>query len=574
MIEDVYEPLSRFRDEFRGRFAALAAERIDSLVRSSGIDVKANARTSDEAASFEKTAASHGRWKAFFCALSVLSFLALAVAAGAAVLMYDELERGTFATLVAGAFAALALGILFATRCSRRARLQRQAEADAKAKVDEAWGQVAPLNALFGWDEATKLFESTVPRVHFDKYFAAERLDAMRRLFGLEDSFFDGKSVELVLSGAINGNPFLVVQYLEMSWGTKTYEGTKTISWTEYERDSNGRRRAVRRTETLRAHVTKPIPVYSEHKRLIYGNDAAPGLSFTHEPSGLSAKGGIMDSLSKRRRLSDLRKFSRNLDDDSNFTLMTNEEFETWFYTKDRDNEVEFRLLFTPVAQSQMLALMKDDKVGFGDDFTFVKSRKVNTIAAHHLDSCSVDTDPARFRHWDCRVVKRNFMDMTESFFRNVYFSLAPLLAIPLYQQTRTHEDIWGELAEGSPASSWEHESIANYFGDDRFKHPQCITRCILKTCSSRREDGTSAVRVTASGYKGEDRVDYVSVYGGDGRYHDVAVRWVQYLPVEGSGEMVVTEKPTPDESFAASFKASPASVFRRAMYSYLSACR
>ena len=39
---------------------------------------------------------------------------------------------------------------------------------------------------------------------------------------------------------------------------------------------------------------------------------------------------------------------------------------------------MEFRLLFTPVAQMQMLALMKDNEVGYGDDFTFLKDHKVN----------------------------------------------------------------------------------------------------------------------------------------------------------------------------------------------------
>ena len=329
MIEDVYEPLSRYRDEFRGRFAALAKERLDELVGKSGVDLKANARTSDEAISLFDSARTHGRWKIFHGVVSGIFFGACALSACACFL--GELERGIFAACVAGACVALALGILFAVWCRSRGKMQRNAEDAARAKRDEAWAQMAPLNSLFGWDEANRLIEKTVPRLAFDPYFTAARLDALKRLYGLDDSFFDGKSMLFVQSGRINGNPFVFGQYLEMEWGEKTYEGTKTISWTEYERDSNGRRRAVRRTQTLHAYVTKPIPVYSDHKVLVYGNDAAPNLSFSHEPSGLSAKGGFFDSLKKRRRLSDLRKFSRNLEDDSNFTLMSNHEFETWF---------------------------------------------------------------------------------------------------------------------------------------------------------------------------------------------------------------------------------------------------
>ena len=183
---------------------------------------------------------------------------------------------------------------------------------------------------------------------------------------------------------------------------------------------------------------------------------------------------------------------------------MGNHEFETWFHAKDRDNEVEFRLLFTPVAQMQMLGLMKDTKVGYGDDFTFVKRRKINVLFSRHLNDAAIDTDPDRFRSWDYDSAAKTFMSFNERYFKDAYFSLAPLLAIPLYQQTRTHEDIWKGVV-GRPASSfWEHEAVANYHGEEAFRHPGCITRSILKTHVVRRDDGESTVAVTAYGYSGE----------------------------------------------------------------------
>ncbi|MBE6382117.1 MAG: hypothetical protein E7049_03770 [Lentisphaerae bacterium] len=568
MIEDVYEPLARYRDDFRGRFAALAAERLDALVGKSGVDIRANAKTSDEALALFGSARSHGRWKTFHGIVSALFFVACALSACACCL--GEFERRDFAALVAGGCVALGLGVLFAVWCRSRAKLQRNTEDAARAKRDEAWAQMAPLNGLFGWDEANRLIEKTVPRVAFDPYFTASRLDALKRLYGLDDSFFAGKSMLFVQSGRINGNPFVFGQYLEMEWGEKTYEGTKTISWTEYERDANGRRRAVRRTQTLHAYVTKPIPVYGDHKILLYGNDAAPRLSFSRRPSGLSAKGGLFESLKKRRRLADLREFSRNLDDDSNFTLMSNEEFETWFHAKDRDDEVEFRLLFTPVAQTQMLTLMKDTEIGFGDDFSFVKSGKMNFLSSVHLDAGSINTDPSRFADWDFRKVGRKFADFSAAYFKDVYFALAPLLAIPLYQQTRTHEDIWREFASGESSSSWEHEAIANYHGESHFAHPECMTRSILKTRVAAREDGASVVSVTASGYKGIDRVEYKSVYGNDGRWHDVPVRWVEYLPVSHTGSICVDEREKPSDGFSSRYAQSSASAFRRSIYSFV----
>ena len=44
MLKDVYEPLSRYRDEFRARFAELTRARFAELTKASGIDVAANRR--------------------------------------------------------------------------------------------------------------------------------------------------------------------------------------------------------------------------------------------------------------------------------------------------------------------------------------------------------------------------------------------------------------------------------------------------------------------------------------------------------------------------------------------------
>ena len=115
--------------------------------------------------------------------------------------------------------------------------------------------------------------------------------------------------------------------------------------------------------------VCKPIPVYSEERFLLYGNDAVPGLTFSRSPSSLSGGDGILHSLHKKIVIGGLKDFSRNLEDESQFTLMANHDFEAFFHATDRNNEIDFRLLFTPLAQQQMLKLLKDKKIGFGDDF-------------------------------------------------------------------------------------------------------------------------------------------------------------------------------------------------------------
>lgn len=566
MIEDVYEPLARYRDEFRQRFAALARERFKELTATSGIDVGANRKLVSEINKLQGRADSAGTKKTLCGWLMALGFVGAAVAFAGAMVMDepDSKARGLWAL---GVVVGVVLGIAMIPPFNAAKKLLGRLEARIAERKGVAWRQMEPLNRLYTWDVTVKLIEATVPRLEFDPYFAADRLASLHDQFGWDDSFNEDKSMIFAQSGEINGNPFVFGHYLDMEWGEKTYEGTKEISWTEWERDADGKRRRVRRYQTLHACVTKPIPVYSEQKLLIYGNDAAPNLSFTRQPSGLTGTDGeLWGSIRKKWRLSRLKAHSRNLDDDSNFTLMGNHEFETWFHAKDRDHEVEFRLLFTPVAQTQMLNLMKDTEVGYGDDFTFIKQRKVNVLFSQHLNEAAIDTDPSRFHSWDYDSAFSYFIEFNEKYFKDAYFALAPLLSIPLYQQVRTHENIWKDVA----ASFWEHEAVANYYGEDRFAHPSCITRNILKTDVVRREGGESTIAVTAHGYRGEERVDYKEVYGGDGNWHSVPVPWVEYLPVQRTSNMCLSERDSPSDLFKEQAAASGNGVFRRSILSFL----
>ena len=572
MIEDVYEPLARYRDEFREKFASLAREKFKDLTQKSGVDVDANRVLVKEINALQAEADSAGSNKSCWGCLMKLGFICAAGGFVMSVAASDVIGPDMQGWCVLAIVIGVAFGCLMIPFHNAAARRLAKLQSQIAAKKSDAWKQMDPLNRLYTWDVTVKLIEATVPRLAFDPYFAADRLAALRGQYGWDDSFNDGKSVLFAQSGVINGNPFVFGHCLDMEWGEKTYEGTKSISWTEWEEDSEGNEHPVQRHETLHAYVTKPIPVYNEQKLLVYGNDAAPNLSFSRQPSGLSGEGGgFWDSLRKKRRLNDLKSFSRNLDDDSNFTLMSNHEFETWFHAKNRNDEVEFRLLFTPIAQTQMLSLMKDTSVGFGDDFAFVKKKKINMLFSDHLDKATIDTNPSRFHSWDYDKASQFFQSFNERYFKAVYFALAPILSIPLYQQTRTHEDIWKDVLDGRPASFWEHEAVANYHGEEKFRHPECITRSILKTKVVKRDDGESTVAVTAYGYRGEDQVDYESVFGGDGCWHDVPVHWTEYLPVQRTSNICLSERGTPSDAFRRRAAESRESAYRRSILSFLS---
>jgi len=335
-----------------------------------------------------------------------------------------------------------------------------------------------------------------------------------------------------------------------MEMGTKTYSGTKTIYWTTRERGADGKMHTVQHSEVLTASVTAPYPGYYEKTRLIYGNTAASDLKFYRQKSGLANREG---SLSYKWRKHKLQRKARDLND-SDFAMMTNEEFEVAFDTSNRNNNQQFALLFTPLAQSNMLKLLKDREVGYGDDFDFGKDCMINTIIPEHIQTLELDMNPSQYCNFDYDKAERDFYTINANYFRAIYFSLAPLLCVPMYQQIRSRQDIYGRDMQQHSAF-WEHEALANFWGQDHFKHPKCVTDCILKTQEKPTADGNSLITVFAYGYRVERRLTYVSKWGGDGRMHRVPVYWDEYLPVTGEGSIRMTEDNQCDDSSATQYQ-------------------
>jgi hypothetical protein len=554
LTDDVYEPLARYRDAFKAEHARNTSECFEALVSRSGIDADANAGTVAEIRTLERQAAASDARRVRWKNVRLLTVcLVIACAAGLVLYVLPRVSDiqpplavdGPWAlACLAGAAGGILLTVSKLNAIIRAAEARLRELRDALAqKTQEAWAQLAPLNRLYDWDTVARLIQKTVPRLALDPYFSCGRLDELRRTFGWDDAFNRDKSVLFAQSGAINGNPFVLAETLDYRMAEKTYTGTLSISWQERVRGSDGKSRMVTRHQTLHASVTKPAPDYTRQKFLIYGNEAAPTLTFSRTPSRLSGlDAGVINNWRKAREIKKLEAFSRNLDDDSGYTIMANREFAALFHATDRNDEVQYRLLFTPLAQHQMVALLKDKTVGYGDDFTFIKSRMINRIHPAHLTGLDISAAPSLFHAYDLAAARRFFNDYSNAYFKALYFALAPLLTIPLYQQHRSHADIYRDVY-GKTASFWEHEAIANFHGEPAFRHPDSCTANILKTELARSDDGTHTVSVTAHGFRGHPRTDYIAQFGGDGRSHQVPVHWTEYEPVSRTSALAVQER-------------------------------
>nr|WP_320051241.1 hypothetical protein [uncultured Desulfuromonas sp.] len=561
MAVDILDPVDLYRTVLKEAHARNVSEFFEDLVRRSGVDERTNVKTVAEVRILEvqiKKGISSSRWWRILRGTIVLAAFICSIMAFA-----HRADRVIAIGSVVGALTGIVL-----TRWQLNPRIGSINEhiANLKAQLDErlqeAWKQVAPLNQLYHWGMFAELVRQTVPRIELDPYFSNGRLNELRNSFGWTDLFNQDSSLMFSHSGELNGNPLIIGRKLNHRLGTKTYTGTLTIHWTETEKDTDGRSRTVSKSETLRATVDKPFPVFLEDAFVIYGNEAAPNLSFTREPSDLSGlDDGIINDWLKAWATKKLEAKSRSMK--SGFTIMSNSEFDTLFGATDRDHEVQFRLLFTALAQQEIVKLLKDKTVGYGDDFAFTKAKMINLVRPFHMGDTDISSDPTKFHAYELEYARKIFNEYQNDLFKSVFFGIAPLLTIPLYQQHRSHADIYRDVYERS-SSFWEHESIANYFGENRFQHPKCITRSILKTHVKSHSDGMHVVRVSASGYSSINRVDYVSVLGGDGTYHRVPVKWVQYIGVSHDSEMVLldrahfgasAESPTTDDDWQEAFQ-------------------
>ena len=537
MIDDVYEPLEQFTAHFKTAHVNNTSDFFEDLVRQSGVDEEANAKTVQQLRQLEQQAgganSTHKWWQ-------ILRGVVLAAALLALPYVFTHYSWLWLVVLTA-IFAPV---IYWLNRVINDSHAQLKGlEQACEAKRAEAWGQMAPLNRLFDWDIVAKLMQKTVQRIAFDPYFSNARMEELRNSFGWSGELGDDHSVVFTHSGVLNGNPFILARTLTHWMGNKTYHGSLEISWTEQVRGSDGKWHTERRCETLHASVKHPFPEYDNQTFIIYGNEAAPDLLFSRSPSKLSKlEDGFFDKMRKNHAIKKLESKSRDIGEGKTFSVMSNHEFDALFDATDRNHEVQFRLLFTPLAQQEMLKLLKDSQVGYGDDFTFNKMNMINVVGPAHMRHTDIGGEPEKFHAYELAQARIFFNGYHNDFFRSFYFGIAPLLAIPLYQQHRPHSDIYNNPRASKPCF-WEHEAIANYHGEAEFRHPDCVTRSILKAASKIEADGSQRVRVTASGYSSVERVDYIAVLGGDGRSHKVPVHWHEYHDVQRASDMIVMEK-------------------------------
>lgn len=538
MDQSILEPIKSYFEQYRDSHRQLAEQYFDGLVNESGVSAEENAALMSERnkalAKFNVADAKVRKLRALRAVSIVVAVLAVLAGIITCVALWDVKRWVGLLVLALCAVTAVAMILCVCLVLNKRIKSGGEVADKFKKQADDiearAWKQMQPLNSKYDWNIPAALIYQTVPQIQLDKYFDEDKLAYFDKRCRL-GAYDEDSSALCVKSGNSDGRPFLYIRFLRQSMVPRTYTGTRVVTWTEWETDSQGHRHSVTCSETLVATVVKPCPVYTPVTYLFFGCDAATELHFSRQPVvPKNADEKDVERLVKKGEKALERKARKAVEDGGTYNKFANSEFEVLFGADNRDNELQFRLMFTPLAQQNMVHLLTS-REAYGDDFCFDKDGAVNVIRSEHSARLEIDANPTRFVDFDMARARKNFVEFNCEYFRSLYFDFAPLFSVPLYTQ-EPPVNRFAECTRIGNIGSWEAEAVANHFDANRLAHPDTATDVILKATTTVGKDVTTA-HITAHSFEAVPQIEYVPKWCRNGDTYEVPVPWTLYIPLQ-----------------------------------------
>ncbi|MDE7100633.1 MAG: hypothetical protein K2O05_02130, partial [Anaeroplasmataceae bacterium] len=407
MTDDaLLEPLKGYNSVYKNLHKENTIKFFDELTKQGQVDVEANKRTMNDYRAKQAEISNIAKLIAKKKSLKTcLILLALVVVVVALIVSYMSFSSGGDTIPIWVAIIAIVLSLGLVIGCilliknkinkfiNENEKIKAKLEAEAQEILKIAWAQMAGLNALYDWSMPGKIITQTIPLLQMDEHFDEKKFTYLHEKYGLSENKDNNRSTYFVQSGSILGNPFLLCKDYEQTWYNKQYTGSLVIHWTQTVRTKDGVR-TVSRSQTLVASIYKPVPSYAFNTYLVYGNEAAPDLKFSRKPTVPSkASEKDIDKMVKSGSKSLDNKARKAVTKGSNYTRLGNDEFEVLFGGTNRNNEVQYRLLFTPLAQKNLLNLIKTPEP-FGDDFYLEKDCELNFVQSKHSQNADYYANP------------------------------------------------------------------------------------------------------------------------------------------------------------------------------------
>ncbi|MCF2626367.1 hypothetical protein I6E17_09390 [Fusobacterium perfoetens] len=545
--EKLLEPLKYYKTEVAKNFLDKLTDNFENLLRKSGIDIEANKKSVSDYNEISKVKVKNEKklkWAERFYILFFYIFIFLIIYEIGIIRtiknLYDlnkNIQDPILRALLIG-IGAVVLGILnFKYIRGKKKQLNKsikEIETELVLKKEECYSQVNPLLSLFESNTANKIVTEIIPTLVLDKNFKIERYADLVENFEMPTKLQNNFSTKDIISGEILGNPFIIIKSLCNRVIDQKYTGSLTVSWEETYRDSNGERKTRTVSQTLHASIIKPKQIFEDKIDLIYGNDAAEHLHFSREPKFIHEFSEKKLAKYVKKSEKELKKKTENaIKTGQTFLEMGNSEFDVLFGALNRDNEVEFRVLFTPIAQRNILEVLKDKD--FGDDFAFRKINKLNNVS--NQNDWILNIDKSYYEDFSYEIIKEKYYDINKRYLNNFYRLFLPILAIPVYHQHKAQKYIYQEKYNYN-YNPYTSEAAANLLGAELFSHEESNTPSILKTKTLRVEGDADLIEVISQSYKAVERTEYVPMRAGDGRVYNVPVNWIDYVPLAAKGRM------------------------------------
>lgn len=398
--------------------------------------------------------------------------------------------------------------------------------------------QTSLFTGLVSENTFSDLLTQIIPIIKFDAEVSTKNMSK----YNMSCTNTPTSTVVAVKTGNVEGNPFTFLTSRNTIRISHTYTGSRVIEFTDTIKYQNGTKKTKKYTETLSASVVKFVTGFNNSSSLLYYHEACGDLSFERKPVKIT---GDINTFVEKKTKEQAKIFKSGVSKNKDYTPLSNSEFEALFDTTQRSNEVDFRVFFSPLAQTNLSKLIKWNAKN-GTDFSYIKNKQVNIISTE-TNSFDVTFGHRAIVDYDIKNVKEKFLNKFIEFFDQAFFSLAPILSIP--DLVEKCDQTLVDNSSNFPSEA--HEMLINSLPNEFYTPQGCQTNTIVKTSIIQKYDNADHVLVNTTGYTINKECDLVSVKAKkDGSYHNVPVYWDNYIPVTSQSNFVILKTPLNELQF------------------------
>lgn len=507
-------------DNFNSTLKPLCEKNVDEyfankILKQSKINLSQNEQTADEISDLDKKIAKTTRsvninkfWMMFMRIVGGIIFI---VGILLIVIPTTAIKNNNQLPFILGGVAGIILGItlfglswLVKKRKDKYEAILQEYRLVRQKKYDESQTQLANLYAQLHDRITFDIYEKTFSNVKFNDYLT----DALSQKWLPYLKNNNNISTIFAISGEVDNNPFIVWRTRNTKMYMEVYRGSVTVM-VRRTRTVNGKSESYMAPKIIVATTTNPAPKYWTETRLLYLTSVLKDVSFNNIAPFKSDKKAIK-YFNKSKKMS----------------TMDNPEFDKLFPC-ERDDEIEFRAIWTPMAQEEMIKLIK-----FKNDYLFTKTKQLNVIDSISFNNNDLYYFANRYYgYYDYREIRKDFINFNNKFFDAIYFMLAPILTIPIYQQTRYYDTSSKKGDDGY--SCFTIESKINLAYDkNMFIHPESKTENIFKAQRVSLKNNVETDVIISYGFKTRLRTVIVTVVDFEAGAVPVPVVVIDYIPV------------------------------------------